>query len=144
MIQGTLIILSSLIMLGVAAWLITQRQKRNGTIPTPTQQPTPQRDPECCGMHITCERDSLLAAVSKEIVYYDDEELDTYRGHAPEGYTSAQIEEFRDVLLTLQEDDVPGWLRSLQLREIALPEELLADALLIVGEHRIQHKHDID
>ena len=37
-------------------------------------------DPECCGMHETCEKDSLLAAVSKEIEYYDDEELDRFRG----------------------------------------------------------------
>ena len=28
---------------------------------------------ECCGQHETCERDSLLAAVSKKIEYYDDE-----------------------------------------------------------------------
>ena len=33
-------------------------------------------DTECCGQHEVCERDSLLAAVSKKIEYYDDEELD--------------------------------------------------------------------
>ena len=33
-------------------------------------------DVECCGQHEVCERDSLLAAVSKKIEYYDDEELD--------------------------------------------------------------------
>ena len=32
-------------------------------------------DAECCGQHEVCERDSLLAAVSKKIEYYDDEEL---------------------------------------------------------------------
>ena len=37
-------------------------------------------DAECCGQHETCERDSLLAAVSKQIEYYDDEELDKYIG----------------------------------------------------------------
>ena len=44
-------------------------------------------DAECCGQHETCERDSLLAAVSKQIAYYDDEELDKYIGTAPEEYT---------------------------------------------------------
>ena len=34
---------------------------------------------ECCGQHETCERDSLLAAVSKQIEYYDDEELDRFQ-----------------------------------------------------------------
>ena len=35
-------------------------------------------DAECCGMHETCEKDSLLAAVSKDVEYYDDEELDAF------------------------------------------------------------------
>ena len=37
-------------------------------------------DAECCGQHEVCERDSLLAAVSKKIEYYDDEELDQFIG----------------------------------------------------------------
>ena len=32
-------------------------------------------DEECCGQHEICEKESLLAAVSKQIEYYDDEEL---------------------------------------------------------------------
>ena len=43
-------------------------------------------DAECCGQHEVCERDSLLAAVSKKIEYYDDEELDKYIGIAPDLY----------------------------------------------------------
>ena len=43
-----------------------------------------EADAECCGQHEICERDSLLAAVSKKIEYYDDEELDKYIGIAPE------------------------------------------------------------
>ena len=39
-------------------------------------------DVECCGQHEVCERDSLLAAVSKKIEYYDDEELDQFIGKA--------------------------------------------------------------
>ena len=41
---------------------------------------------ECCGQHETCERDSLLAAVSKKIEYYDDEELDRFRGVEADAY----------------------------------------------------------
>ena len=47
-------------------------------------------DAECCGQHEICERDSLLAAVSKQIEYYDDEELDKYIGTAPDAYTPEQ------------------------------------------------------
>lgn len=78
---------------------------------------------ECCGQHETCERDSLLAAVSKKIEYYDDEELDRFRGVEADAYDEDAVNEFRDVLYTLQEIEVAGWLRSLQLRAINLPDE---------------------
>ena len=42
-------------------------------------------DIECCGQHEVCEKESLLAAVSKKIEYYDDEELDKYIGTAATG-----------------------------------------------------------
>lgn len=91
---------------------------------------------ECCGVHITCEKDSLLTAVSKEVVYYDDEELDRFRGTSPEGYSSDSIGEFLEVLHTLQEEEVAGWYRSLQLRGIELPELVKDELLLIVSERR--------
>lgn len=96
---------------------------------------------ECCGMHVTCERDSLLAAVSKEIEYYDDEELDAYRGTAPDAYSDEAVEEFRNVLLSLLPHDIAGWARSLQLRGIELPSAVRDELLLIVSEARLNaHK----
>ncbi len=94
-------------------------------------------DAECCGQHEVCERDSLLAAVSKKIEYYDDEELDKYIGVAPEDYTSEQEDEFRDIFYTMQDTDVAGWVRSLQLRGIALPDNIKDEVFLIIGERRI-------
>ncbi|MCD7710264.1 MAG: phospholipase, partial [Porphyromonadaceae bacterium] len=37
---------------------------------------------------------------------------------------------------TLAPTDVAGWVRSLQLRNIALPDELKVEVLLVVGEQR--------
>lgn len=93
-------------------------------------------DQECCGQHEVCEKESLLAAVSKKIEYYDDEELDRYIGVSPDAYTPEQEEEFRDVFYTMQSEDVAGWVRSLQLRGIALPEGIKDEVLLIVRERR--------
>lgn len=93
-------------------------------------------DMECCGQHEVCERDSLLAAVSRQIEYYDDEELDRYIGVAPDAYTSPQEEEFREVFYTMREVDVAGWVHSLQLRGIALPDGLKDEVFLVVGERR--------
>lgn len=93
-------------------------------------------DSECCGQHQICEKESLLAAVSKQIEYYDDEELDRFKGHPSDEYTEEEIEEFRNILYTMQEVEVAGWCRSLQLRNIALPDELKDEIFLIVGERR--------
>ena len=92
---------------------------------------------ECCGQHEVCEKESLLAAVSKgEIEYYNDEELDRFRGYPSDSYSSAEVEEFRDVMYTCREEEVAGWSRSLQLRGIELPDELKDELFLIVGEQR--------
>ena len=93
-------------------------------------------DSECCGQHEVCEKESLLAAVSKGIEYYDDEELDAYIGTAPEHYTPEEEEQFRDILYTMRDEEVAGWVRSLQLRGIALPSALKDEVYLIIGERR--------
>lgn len=89
----------------------------------------------CCGMHTVCEKTNL-SPLTGEVVYYDDEELDRFRGREPESYTAEETEEFRDVLMTLLPEDVAGWSRSIQVREIALPVEVRDELLLIVSELR--------
>lgn len=120
---------SALFVLGVAIYIWY------GPSTEPIQQPRPDG---CCGQHAVCEKESLLAAMSKDIEYYDDEELDRYRCTPADQYTDEQVEEFREVLSTMQESDVAGWVRSLQLRGIEIPEDLRDDIILIVGELRVQ------
>ena len=95
------------------------------------------QDMQCCGQHETCEKESLLAAVSKQIEYYNDEELDRYQGCPSDCYTDEEVDEFREVLYTMQEEEVAGWVRSLQLRGVELPDDLKSEVFLIVGERRI-------
>ena len=94
-------------------------------------------DMECCGQHETCEKDSLLAAVSKNVEYYNDEELDRFRGVAGNEYSEAETEEFREVLYTMKDTEVAGWVRSFQLRAVELPDGLKDEVFLIVGERRM-------
>ena len=98
-----------------------------------------EADVECCGQHETCEKDSLLAAVSKGIEHYNDEELDRFRGRYSDEYTEDEVEEFREVMLTCKDDEVAGWCRSLQLRGIELPDDLKDELFLIIGERRTIH-----
>lgn len=92
-------------------------------------------DDGCCGEHLVCERETLLQTNAK-VEYYDDEELDTLSGIPAEEYTQEQYQMIREVFDTLQAKDVPGWVRSLQLRNIQLPLDIREEALLIVVERR--------
>ena len=82
------ILIISLILLGIIALIagyirnkrLQQKIKRGELDRMPEVK---EVDAECCGQHEVCERDSLLAAVSKKIEYYDDEELD----HIPQKTT---------------------------------------------------------
>lgn len=113
-----------------------QKQLERGEI---SELPTIKdvEDMECCGQHETCEKDSLLAAVSKNVEYYNDEELDRFRGRTSYDYSEAETEEFREVLYTMKEVEVAGWVRSLQLRAVELPDGVKDEVFLIVGERRM-------
>ena len=133
-----LIILAVTIGFGAILYLchrISERHTPDGTMPNGEPAATQEEEEGCCGMHITCEKDSL-ASLSTEVIYYDDEELDAYRGTAADAYTDAQIEEFRDVLLTLLPDDIAGWARSMRLRGIEMPACVKDELLLLVSEER--------
>lgn len=137
--KAALVILAAMVLTGLVLWLYERRwQRRNAA----AEQPEPEAGAsgECCGMHITCEKDSLLAAVSEKIEYYDDEELDRYAGKDAESYSEEETEQFRDILLTMRPDDIAGWARSLQLRGIALPTEVREELLMIVAEARDARK----
>lgn len=85
----------------------------------------------CCGLHAICEK---TGQVNEPPVYYDDEELDRYAGRDADDYSDAEIEEFRDVLLTLLPSDAPGWAVSLERRRINLPSPLLPELNLLLSE----------
>lgn len=98
-------------------------------------EPATIPDADCCGAHEVCDKETLLSA-DDEIVYYQDEDLDHYQGRSAQSYSSAEIEDFREILYTMRDDEVAGWLRSLQLRNINPPIVIRDEALMIVTEVR--------
>ena len=140
-----LLILAAFLALGLITlvlmeWRERKRKKGAEANPQADHMVRVPVDDECCGRHAVCERESLLTT-KPEIVYYDDEELDRLSGLSPEDYTSEDMRELNDVFTTLRSEDVVGWLRSLQLRNITLPEELRDEALMIVSERRAKAAH---
>ena len=133
-----LIILAGVILFGLVAGYFYNRNLRRKIARGELKEAPPvvTVDSECCGQHAICEKESLLAAVSRQIEYYDDEELDRFKGRPADQYTADETDEFRDILYSMQEEDVAGWSRSLQLRGINLPDELKDELFLIVGERR--------
>lgn len=114
----------------------TERKTERGET---TEKPkTAAMDSGCCGQHETCEKDSLLAAAGQPIEYYDDEELDRFKGRPSDSYSEEETEEFRYILYTMREAEVAGWCRSLQLRGIEPPDGLKDELFLIVDERRMQ------
>ena len=89
----------------------------------------------CCGQHAVCEKE-LLRAAETPVDYFDDEELDRFRGRSAADYSSEEEEEFREVLYTTLAREVEEWVQSLEARGIELPASVRDEALLIIGEQR--------
>lgn len=136
-----LVIATSLVAVGSVLYLhhrLTYGRHKDSPGDTTTDAPDGDtgNTGECCGMHITCERDSLSPVFGGENEYFDDEELDVYAGRGADDYTPDEIEQFRDVLLTLLPEDIAPWARSIQQRGIELPEIVRDELFIIVNEER--------
>ena len=120
-------------------------RKKNGNDIVPSQQenfpaePTasPQEEAEddgeeCCGEHEVCEKGRIKRALRTDIEYFDDEELDRFRGTAPDEYDDEAVEEFREVLYTMHPSEIEDWLKSLELREVALPDALKDELFMLM------------
>lgn len=140
---AALIIATSIVVVGLALYVHHRVTGAEGEVSDTVggRAESSAGDSECCGQHAVCERDSLLAAVSERIVYYDDEELDVFAGRDAAGYSAAETEQFRDVLLTLLPEDIAGWARSIQLRGIELPPEVRDELIMMISEARASRNH---
>lgn len=96
----------------------------------------PKKAPKpMCGLGDVCDLECDMERVLEEPVYYEDEELDAFKGRASDAYSPDEIELFEDVLTTMRPDEVHGWLISLQQRGVSLPDALKDQAyMLIRGE----------
>ena len=82
-----------------------------------------------------CEQVCMMEALLKDIEYYDDEELDVFKGRQSDNYTDNEVEQFAEVLHTMRQDEVRGWNRSLILRGINLPDQLKDEVIMIIGNN---------
>lgn len=103
------------------------------TVSPESEAATDDDDDECCGEHEVCEKGKIKRALRTDIEYFDDEELDAYRGTASDEYDDEAVEEFREVLYTMDPKEIDDWLKSLELREVALPDALKDEVFMLLG-----------
>ena len=76
----------------------------------------------------------LAEARLRSTQYFDDEDLDRFKGRSSDGYTDQEVEEFRYVMYTMQQQEVLEWMECLQAREIELPDELKEECYSMMNE----------
>lgn len=86
----------------------------------------------CNGTDDKCEQVCMMEAATREIEYYDDEELDRFRGRQSNQYTDEEAEEFANILYTMQPQEAKGWNRSLILREINVPNQIKDELITMI------------
>lgn len=84
-------------------------------------------DGVCCGKHTNCAK-----GYDNSNLYFDDEELDKFKGKKAEEYIDSDIEEFRQVLYTMREEEVETWAHCLETRGIEIPQEVKDEILLML------------
>lgn len=133
------IILFFVLALAISNYL--QRKKGNNKEREATPPSINLGDSGCCGAHEICDRDSLIAAFAEKPEYFDDEELDRYAHRDSDNYTASEVDEFREVFYSVLDKEKPRWVRSLQMRDISLPNQLKDEVLMFVNELRAQKMH---
>lgn len=88
----------------------------------------------CCGGGENCHRFKDQAKVNP-IQYFEDEELDRFRGKPADGYTADEVEEWREVMTTLRPAEVRSWVTSIHRRELHIPSELAPAIQRLMSEN---------
>ena len=74
----------------------------------------------------------LLGVTASTLRYYDDEELDVFKGRPSDSYTDEEVEQFSEVLYTMRHEEIADWCRSLTLRGISLPDQIKDETFMLM------------
>lgn len=122
---GTLIVLA---LFAAITTLFTKKKEGEPDVVMPTSGDCSS----CDGTDDKCEQVCMMEAATREIEYYDDEELDRFRGRQSNQYTDEEAEEFANILYTMQPQEAKGWNRSLILREINVPNQIKDELITMI------------
>lgn len=114
----------AMVVIGIILYIhdrLTNKPSENSAQEAEQQQQEECSD-DCCTTHDVCPSEMLLKHMNQPVVYYEDEELDSFKGREPGSYSDDELEQWRDVLYTLKHDDLLPWERSIKRRGITIPD----------------------
>lgn len=127
----------AMVAVGVVLYLLDLRSRKNEPQDTAPEAPKVANcDADCCSTHEVCPSEMILEGCNAEIVYFDDEELDAFKGRAADAYTPEEEEQFRDVLYTLLPADLLPWEQSMKKRGIILPSAIRNEFVMLYAEQQ--------
>ncbi|MDD5862728.1 MAG: hypothetical protein PUD15_09295 [Prevotella sp.] len=126
------ILLLALVALGLFAALLAlishhRGEKDEVVIPPPSSCAT------CDGVNAKCEQECVMEAATQPIEYFDDEELDTFKGRPSDQYTDEEADQFAEVMYTMKPEEVKDWNRSLILRGINVPDQIKDELITLIN-----------
>lgn len=120
------IILGSILLLIIAGFFILKRFNRYKPA-VDDHHDHGTEDGVCCGKHTNCAK-----GYDNSNLYFDDEELDRFKGVKAEEYSEDDAEEFRNILYTMRTEEIDTWVHCLQTRGIEIPKEVKEEILLML------------
>ena len=125
-----LILVAILILLGVVTGVMALvMHRKDRPEPPVVEQATCAT---CNGDNDKCEQECVMEAATQPVEYFEDEELDAFRGRPSDSYDDEETQQFADVLYTMRQDEVAAWCRSLTLRGINLPNALKDEVVMMI------------
>ena len=125
----------AMVVIGVILYIHDRMTNHPGEQQDEIVQPTQDAcTDDCCGTHDVCPSEMMLKHIDDPVIYYEDEELDGFKGRDPSSYNDKEVEQFRDVLYTLKPDEIMAWERSVKKRGIALPDVIKEELISLVNE----------
>ena len=123
--------IGALIVLALFAAITTLFTKKKEGEPD-VVMPTSGDCSSCDGTDDKCEQVCMMEAATREIEYYDDEELDRFRGRQSNQYTDDEAEEFANILYTMQPQEAKGWNRSHIHLEINIRNQIKDELITMI------------
>ena len=102
-----LLVVVALTALGIVAAITTKTSPKEEDNTTPKS--TSSTCSTCDGTNSKCEQECMMEAAVRPIDYFDDEELDVFKGRPSNKYNDEDFDILFNAIETIHEDDAIAW-----------------------------------